>query len=152
MKKPAGKFGLMAAAALAGFYATSLPTQAASTDVLSTNGIHWHPKLEIYVKGVPKKIPANIGIGPRYASDAGYDPQMGMTTMHTHKDNGTIHLEIPGTVTHAQTTLGAFFKIWGKSFDDFGSRVIMTVNGKKNTEGLNYEMKDGDKIILSFFP
>lgn len=152
MKNIALKSGIAAIALIAIGYAISPTSASSDLNILSENGIHWHPKIEVYVQGVRQTVPADLGIGARYSGLADYDPQMGMTVMHTHKADGTIHLEIPGVVTREKTTLGAFFKVWGKTFDDFGSRVTMKVNGVENDQGLKYEMKDGDRIVLSFFP
>ena len=33
---------------------------------------------------------------------------------------------------------------------EFGSKVIMTVNGEENFEFENYQMRDGDKIELRY--
>jgi len=33
------------------------------SDIVSRNGLHWHPELAIYVKGVKQEIPANLGMG-----------------------------------------------------------------------------------------
>jgi hypothetical protein len=124
--------------------------QESDPDTISTRGVHWHPQVEIYIKGEKQEIPANIGIGPQYASMPTFDTSMRMTAMHTHEPDGTIHLEFPARVTREDTTLGNFFAIWGKGLMSFGSSVTMTVNGEENTELEDYEMKDGDKIELRY--
>ena len=124
--------------------------QASDPDVISRSGIHWHPTLTMYVKGVKQEIPANIGIGIQYTSMPTFDSSMAMTAMHTHESDGTIHLEFPGLVKRDDITLGNFFRIWGKDFMEFGSSVAMTVNGQPNTELAKYEMKDGDTIELRY--
>ena len=124
--------------------------QESDPNIISTQGVHWHPQIEVYVKGEKQEIPANIGIGPQYASMPTFDVSMRMTAMHTHEPDGTIHLEFPARVTKEDTTLGNFFRIWGKDFMSFGSSVTMTVNGEENTKLENYEMKDGDKIELRY--
>ena len=108
------------------------------SEIISQNGIHWHSHLAIFIKGKPQEIPANLGIGIRH------EP------IHTHDTTGQLHLEIQGLTTKSDTTLGRFFKIWGKDFMEFGSAVSMTVNGEENTDFANYEMKDGDKIELKY--
>ena len=57
-----------------------------SKTVLSVQGLHGHPQLEIYVKGVKMPIPQNVGIGAVHAP------------VHTHDDVPIIHLEFPGTL------------------------------------------------------
>lgn len=120
------------------------------SEIISRNGVHWHPKLEIYVNDEQQPIPVNIGIGPQYAGVPTYDAGMRMTAMHTHETDGTIHLEFPKLVTTEDIKLRSFFTIWGKNFMEFGSSVTMTVNGVENTELENYQMRDDDVIILKY--
>ena len=125
--------------------------QASDPSIISRGGIHWHPELTIYIKGVKQEIPANVGIGPQYAHTRGYDPQMRMATVHTHEDLPLIHLEfMSGPVYKEDVTLGQFFKVWGKDIHSFGTNLRMTVNGVENTEYENYVMKDGDNIELNY--
>lgn len=113
-------------------------------DVISRNGIHWHPQLSILIKGKQQEIPANLGIG------AVHQP------VHTHDSSGTLHLEIGGVVTRDKIKLGNFFRIWGKKFssecviDECGGKVTMLVNGKENTEFENYLMKDKNNIEIRY--
>ncbi len=108
-------------------------------NLISMSGIHTHPQLSIFVKGEPIVIPQSIGL-----AGAVHQP------MHTHDDVPIIHLEFPARVTKDDTRLGKFFAVWGKDFREFGQMVTMTVNGEPNTELENYQMKDGDKIILNY--
>lgn len=113
--------------------------RAAQPGVVSASGLHWHPELTIYVKGVRQDLPANLGI-----------VGSSMAPIHTHEADGVIHLEFQGLVRKSDITLGQFFKNWGKDIRSFGTNVTMTVNGKENTEYENYVMHDGDKIELSY--
>jgi len=106
--------------------------------VLSTNGLHWHPELAIYVKGVKQEIPNGLGLVGTHKP------------IHTHDDVPIVHLEYPARVTRDDTRLGTFFKVWGKDFREFGQTVAMTVNGEPSTAYENYEMKDKDKIELRY--
>lgn len=108
------------------------------SDIVSRNGLHWHPELAIYVKGVKQEIPANLGMG-------GVE-----MPVHTHDSTGVIHLEMNGLVRKEDTDLGQFFRVWGKDMRSFGTNMTMTVNGKENTEYENYIMQDKDKIGLRF--
>lgn len=120
-------------------------------DILATAGLHWHPRLAIYVKGEKVEIPENIGVGPAYQGKPSYgEGGMAMTPMHTHEDLPAIHLEYGATVRASDITLGKFFEIWGKDMRSFGSNMHMTVNGEENTEYENYVMHDGDKIELRY--
>jgi len=107
-------------------------------NVVATNGIHWHPQLEIFVKGEKVEIPQNIGIGVTHQP------------VHTHDDLPIIHLEFSGVVKREDIVLGQFFKNWGKDMRSFGTNMRMTVNGIENTEYENYQMKDGDTIELRY--
>ena len=129
-------------------------------DIVSKDGIHWHPHLAIYIKGQKQEIPANIGIGKQYSSSKWYDPMMSMTDFHTHDTSGELHWEVmEGPVTKDHVTLKAFFEVWGKTFNsaqifDYknGSdgTVKMTVNGQPNTEFENYQVKDKDQIEIRY--
>lgn len=113
-------------------------SQSKDSNVIATGGIHWHPQLEIYMKGVKQDIPANVGIG------AVHQP------IHTHDDMPVLHLEFSGRVTKDDVKLGNFFRIWGKDMRSFGANMTMTVNGEANTEFENYSMRDKDRIIINF--
>lgn len=107
-------------------------------EVISEVGIHWHPELEIYVRGEKIEIGQNIGLVGVHSP------------IHTHEDLPIIHLEFNSVVRQGDTKLGQFFKVWKKDFHEFGEAVTMAVNGEVNTELENYLMKDGDKIILNY--
>lgn len=119
-------------------------------DIVAQNGLHWHPKLAIYIKGQKQDISENIGIGAVHQK------------IHTHDEDakdGIVHMEMQGVVTKDDTKLGNFFRIWGKDFNAtqiFDKKngaegtVKMTVNGKENTEFENYKMRDGDQIEIKY--
>ncbi|MDP3784598.1 MAG: hypothetical protein Q8R12_00765 [bacterium] len=113
-------------------------SETPESEIISRNGLHWHPELAIYVKGLKQEIPANIGIG------AVHQP------MHTHDATGVLHFEFQGLVRQHDITLGQFFKNWGKDMRSFGTNVKMTVNGEENAEFENYVMQDKDRVELRF--
>lgn len=139
---------------------TSTQRAAASSDIVSKAGIHWHPQLTIYINGQKQEVPANIGIGKQYRNSKWYDPMMDMTDFHTHDNSGTLHWEVmDGPVTKDHVTLKAFFEVWGKTFTAnqiFDAKngpdgtVKMTVNGQPNTEFEDYQVKDKDKIEVRY--
>lgn len=110
------------------------------SEIISRNGLHWHPTLEIYVKGEKVEFPANIGIG------AVHQP------VHTHEDatEGVVHLELQGLVRAPDITLGQFFMSWGKDIRSLGTSITMTVNGQENADLENYQMQDKDQIVLRY--
>jgi len=107
-------------------------------NVIARNGIHWHPSLKIYVGDELQTIPQNLGLvgvhGP----------------IHTHDDLPIIHLEFPARVTRDDTKLQRFFDVWSKDINEFGETFVMTVNGDVNTQYGEYEMQDGDEIVLRY--
>lgn len=116
-------------------------------EVISRNGLHWHPELTIYIKGQKQEIPKDIGIG------AIHQP------IHTHDATGIIHMEMSGIVTRDETKLSNFFRIWGKQFsancifdkcNGPEGKVKILVNGEGNKEFENYRMRDGDKIEIRY--
>lgn len=129
---------VVAIALLAGASWWSRSLQFGNSDLVSGNGLHWHPELIIFVKEEKQEIPAGIGLG-------GIE-----MPIHTHDANGVIHLEFSGLVRQKDITLGQFFSSWGKDINSFGINVKMTVNGVENTELGNYIMQDQDKIELRY--
>lgn len=111
----------------------------AKDQLITEDGIHWHPRLSVYVKGVKQELSGDIGVG------AVHQP------MHTHPDDykdGVVHIEIPGTVTKQQLQLSNFFKIWGREFNAKTARML--VNGTENKELEAYAMRDGDRIEIRY--
>lgn len=129
-----------------GWYLSTRPTKPES-DVIARKGIHWHTELKISILGQIQKIPANIGMGVNEMS------------IHTHKNDGVIHLEFSGLVKNDDIRLGRFFKILGKQFNKDcildkcsgpEGQLKMIVNGKENSEFENYIMRDHDQIEIIF--
>ena len=122
-------------------------SQPQQGDVISKNGMHWHAKLAMFVKGQQQPVPKDIGIGVKH------EP------FHTHDDTGELHLEFQGLVTKKDTELNKFFGNWNKTFNSNcvfeycnGSEgtVKFMVNGQENKEFENYQVKDGDKIEIRY--
>ena len=125
---------------------TSIPDE----QVITRNGLHWHPKLSIAIKGQKQELTDGIGLGAVHQR------------MHTHTEDykdGVVHMEMSDIVTKDETRLGNFFRIWGKEFNSSrildkvssqGKNIRMIVNGNENKEFENYLMKDGDKIEIIY--
>jgi len=123
---------------------------APSEDVVTTNGLHWHPKLLVSIKGQKQEFTDGIGLGAVHQK------------MHTHTEDykeGIVHMEMSGVVTKDETKLSNFFRIWGKEFNSTQifdkknneeEKVKMLVNGKINSDFENYEMHDGDMIEIKY--
>lgn len=128
-----------------------LNTSIPQDQVVAQNGLHWHPKLSISIKGEKQEFTNGIGL-------TGSVHQK----MHTHDEDykdGVVHMEMQGVVTKDDTKLGNFFRIWGKTFsssqifefkNSSEAAVKMLVNGKTNKDFENYKMKDGDKIEIRY--
>ncbi|MEE8194436.1 MAG: hypothetical protein V3T73_02915 [Dehalococcoidales bacterium] len=116
-------------------------------DIISNQGIHWHPELSITILGQEQVIPDNVGRAN------------GEHPIHTHEEDNIIHLEFGGSVKKDDIRLGRFFEIWNRQFNqdciftncngDEGT-VKMFVNGEPNFEFENYVMRDEDKIAIIF--
>ena len=127
----------------AGFYLNNTKVASNDPDVISGNGIHWHPQLAIYVNDELQEIPEGIGL----ETGSEHSP------IHTHDDVPLIHLEFGGVVRKSDITLSKFFEVWGQSFSStelLGNtgEVHMFVNGEPNTEFGSYVMHDDDTIEL----
>ncbi len=119
--------------------------------VVSKQGLHWHPKLTITFDGVKQDIPANIGMAGSIHQE-----------LHTHDEDakdGVVHMEMQGVVSKDETKLANFFRIWGKNFNstsildkttETSKSIKFLVNGSQNSDFENYLMKDGDKIEIRY--
>ncbi len=143
-------FGGVVVVLLVGVSLWSSSWQSDDPGMISRDGIHWHPQLEIFVDGEKVDIPANIGVGLQYVGLPTFDSGMRMTAIHTHDDTPAIHLEFPGRVREGDLTFGNFFRIWGKDMRSFGENMRMTVNGAPNTEFERHIMRDNDIIELHY--
>ena len=77
-----------------------LPIDGIRCDYGEGAALHIHANLQMYDRGRKKLVPSNIGI-PMAAGC--------LYWMHTHSDNGMIHIESP---VNQLFTLGQFFDIW----------------------------------------
>lgn len=149
-KKVKGLIGWLVAILIIGgiAYLAVTAERLPESDLESSIGIHYHPRLKITVSGEPVVIPNNIGLG------AVHNP------IHTHEEgDGTLHLEFEGTVRKDDIRLGDFFTVWEKEWTAtsfMGNPVggehtlTMTVNGAPSTAYWDHLMKDGDRIELDY--
>ncbi len=109
---------------------------------------HDHATLRIFIDGSEVTIAANIGI-----DDSECD---GMRGIHTHDETGKLHIETP---TPMNAPIGAFFEIWGETFNenqilnsvaDEDSEVVMYVNGELNDEYQNSVIHNNDAIEIHY--
>ena len=83
-------------------------------------------------------------------SNSGIGMVVNELALHKHDDVPIVHMEFQGIVRTQDTTLGKFFHTLAKTSEDFGQNVTMTVNGKPNTELMDYHMKDANIIVLNY--
>lgn len=101
---------------------------------------HIHAHLQVYVNGQPRQLPGAIGLVDPVAQQTPNGPFYGAQRcyywLHTHADDGIIHIESPTPQTY---TLGEFFDEWGQPLtaDKVGlAQGVVTafVNGKRWTK------------------
>lgn len=118
--------------------------------IITKTGLHWHPKLAIFINGEKRELEDGIGLGAVHEK------------LHTHTEDfkeGVMHMEMQGLVTKDDTKLGKFFQVWDKDFNSMKildkeatveGQIKMTVNGAENKNFENYLMKDGDNIEIKY--
>ncbi len=109
--------------------------------------VHIHQHLDVFVRGRPVTVPADIGVGPRLAFFA---------DVHTH-ENGVIHVESP---TVRSYSLGQFFAIWGVplsatcigSLCERGDRQLRVwVNGKPvSADPTRIVLAEHQQIVIAY--
>jgi hypothetical protein len=108
---------------------------------------HIHQHLDLFVHDQRELVPANIGI----------ISGSGLAVIHTHADDGVIHVESP-TVT--QYTLGEFFDVWGVvltnncmgAYCNNGTdQIRVFVNGKQfSGSPRDVPLENLDEIVVTY--
>ncbi|HZS74104.1 MAG TPA: hypothetical protein VFA69_06325 [Candidatus Nitrosotalea sp.] len=108
--------------------------------------MHIHPHLSVIIDGKPATIPANIGIDSHLWNVHTLDSygMTGMAPLHTHKDDGMIHVE---SYKDQDYTLGQFLDIWGIPLDNYNVKV--TVDGNPVSDYRNHAFQDGERIVMN---
>lgn len=118
------------------------PVPPVQSHELSRPGIHWHARVTIIINGEEIPIPANVGIS-----------ETEQAVQHTHEWDNIIHIEASSSSAE-NTRLGTFFHIWGVRltkdclFQYCNEDFHMLVNDEENFDFDEYQMKDGDDILL----
>ena len=108
---------------------------------------HDHMYLTIQIEGQLVTIPENVGVNSDTCKESGAN----MHVVHTHSDDGTLHLEMQ---TDEDVELGVFFDVWGQHFDEngiFDYRVNSThelVMYNRGANGTLEEIDSFDNYIL----
>ena len=108
---------------------------------------HVHATVRIVIDGEPRVIPANIGVRPGKC----------IYWLHTHDDQGLIHVEAP---REGNYTLGQFFAIWGQPLSetqmlekstDAAHAITATVNGEPyNGNPADISLTDGTVVLIEY--
>jgi len=135
---------------LSAYFVSQPPALAdVSLSDIPKNAIHWHPKLEIFIKGQKYPIPMNLGATGSVHFD-----------VHTHTEtDGTLHYEVSNPTPENMPLRYFFDKVWRKQFNgtcildkcngDEGT-LKMYVNREENFEFEDYIPRDKDQIRIEF--
>jgi hypothetical protein len=107
--------------------------------------------IDIFINGQRYTIPSQVGIIPERC----------LYWLHTHDDSGIIHIESPVAKDY---TLGQFFDIWNKKFNNSqifdnvvngknNNTLSVYVNGQKVSNGANYrdiKLNEHDQIAIVY--
>lgn len=128
----------------------SLPERLAAL-ALPPNGderYHIHAHLAIFVDGAPVAVAADVGVSAAARIES---------PMHTHDASGVVHIEASGPSD--AFTLGAFFDLWGVTFDDQqlggyqdagGRSVQVYVDGQQISDPARYVLRPHDDIVVGY--
>jgi hypothetical protein len=110
---------------------------------------HVHATLSVIIDGEPQRVPTNVGVKPGEC----------IYWLHTHDDQGLIHVEAPEEGSY---TLGQFFAIWGQSLSetqlldrttDADTVITATVNGETfEGDPAEISLADGDVVVVELGP
>jgi hypothetical protein len=123
------------------------PSTATTSHNMASEAMHLHPQIEVIMDSNPIIVPVNIGISSELYKDHSLDQYAGMHGMaplHTHSDDGTIHVESNVVRNY---TLGEFLDIWD-GLDIEGKAVSMTVDGEPVSDFRNHILRDGERLKL----
>ena len=129
--------------------APKLPVYNSSTNSVphdSMGMMHIHPHISLVIDGKSTVVPANIGIDSSMWNIHTLDSygMTGMAPLHTHKDDGLIHVE---SYKDRDYTLGELLDIWGIHLD--GYNVKVTVDGNPISDYRNHVFMDGEQIAMN---
>lgn len=127
-----------------------LPVDGIHCDTMEGAVEHIHTNLQLFERGKPVVVPAQIGIVP--AAQCLY-------WLHTHATDGMIHIESP---SKRNFTLGEFFDIWQQPLSRTraaslraprGRTLLVVVNGRRWTgDPRRIPLRDGETIVIQSGP
>lgn len=101
--------------------------------------LHIHPRLSIFVDGVPEVIPANIGIRPGC-----------MAEVHTHDETGELHVETIDIARGDMFTLQDFFDVWDMELEREGYEVYILRNGQLQDTLSDVPLRDLENLEVRY--
>ncbi|TAM76987.1 hypothetical protein EPN44_04350 [bacterium] len=102
--------------------------------------VHDHAHLTVLIKGSPLPIPSDVG-RPAAAGCIYW--------LHTHADDGIIHVEAP---TKRTFTLGAFFALWGRPLSPADVAGVPVAAGEHLRAYLNGRAWERDPGAITLAP
>jgi hypothetical protein len=118
---------LFAGAMLAQSFFGGLPIDGIHCDRMEGTVEHIHANLQLFDRAKPVTVPASIGI-PQGAGC--------LYWIHTHADDGFIHIESP---VRQPFTLGQFFDVWGPDLSWTQAASLQAPHGKRLSIWVNGE-------------
>jgi len=109
---------------------TAMAISGVECDRAEQLNYHVHSHLDIFVNGVQQQVPSRIGI---------ISSPSCLYWLHTHSEDGTIHVEAPETRDFA---LGQFLDIWEQTHNS--TALFDTVSGMLVTAYVDGERFEGD--------
>jgi hypothetical protein len=109
---------------------------------------HIHAMVRLYVNGLLKPLPAEIGLPP-----SGVE-----SSMHTHDATGIVHMEAPHPFNY---TLGDFFAVWGVKLGPAqvgglkglgGDHLHFYLNGKPLSNPAAHVLHRYDNVVIGYGP
>lgn len=114
--------------------------------------VHYHAHLEILNEGAHVTIPEAIGIRANSC----------LYWLHTHTDNGEIHVEAPAAQKDRVFTVGDFFKVWGQPLTSTrvatitlrpDQKLLVFVDGQRyDADPAKIPLKSLRKIVIEITP
>ena len=141
----------LAATVLAQSFFGGLPIDGIQCNATEGIAEHVHAHLQIFDRGKPLAVPADIGIPP----GAGC-----LYWLHTHQTGGYIHIESPVV---RRFTLGQFFEIWNRDLSwsqaagataPRGGHIFVWVDGKPwhGSDPRAIVLRDRQSIVIQSAP
>jgi len=102
---------------------------------------HYHPQLQIVIRGQQVEVPANIGVDPATG---------GMSALHTHTPDGVVHVE--ADVAGERFTLGQLFTQWDVELTESQVGDVQVRDGERVAVDVDGQTVEGDPMDVQLQP